>query len=701
MAEFYTYILQVNVALAVFYLLYRLLFSPDTFFGIRRFFLLTMLFLAFTYPLVPLSGWLEEQVPLQAIILNYADFLTVTAIPERVEPPLLTVENICLALWLSGGTLLLARMLMQLGSVCRLAVRGLRVSRNGLKLIVLQKETAPFSFFGWIFINPDHHPEKELQEIVTHERAHVNQYHSLDVLAGELLSILFWFNPAVWFIRYEIRQNLEFLADKDVVSSGYNRKNYQYHLLRLTYQSAAAQIVNNFNVSQLKKRITMMNKKRTSRLALIKYALLLPVTGGLILASNARAVARVAQEVIESKVAEVEKITMVGKVVDENGKPMRGVSIVIKGTNEGTVTGANGSFSISGHGANVLVFSYVGKASQSIPLRAGLNDFVVTMRAAPTQLEGIEVVGYSEQGKRKEVKEGEEVFVAVEEQPQFPGGKEEMLRFLGENVMYPVEAQVDEAAGRVLVSFVVDKQGKITGAKVARKVHPALDAEALRVINSMPVWQPGKQRGTPVDAEVTVPINFALQGAPTTGNASSGEVQSIIVTGNTPSGAQKSVDDVVSENKNIAVKTTGDVTIPENGKLLYIVDGVKQPSGYNIPDIEEIESISVLKDAAGGAIYGEEGREGVIVITTRKGGGNGLESNSSDKFSIEPEDRNLDPVNRIIIEDGKLITAGEYKIAPEKIKKFEVLKDKKEIERYAKKYGRKSAEAVFIITTVK
>ncbi|MCQ5178192.1 hypothetical protein NE693_16470, partial [Faecalibacterium prausnitzii] len=83
---------------------------------------------------------------------------------------------------------------------------------------------------------------------------------------GEILCIFFWFNPVVWLLRKEIRQNLEFLADEQVVNSGYNRKNYQYHLLRLSHQSTAVPIVNNFNVSQLKKRIIMMNKKKTSRI---------------------------------------------------------------------------------------------------------------------------------------------------------------------------------------------------------------------------------------------------------------------------------------------------------------------------------------------------------------------------------------------------------------------------------------------------
>ena len=94
---------------------------------------------------------------------------------------------------------------------------------------------APFSFFHWVFLNPEDYSDRERKEILTHEKTHVEQWHSVDMLLGEVLCILFWFNPFVWLLRRDIRQNLEFLADRKVVESGYDRKNYQYHLLRLSH----------------------------------------------------------------------------------------------------------------------------------------------------------------------------------------------------------------------------------------------------------------------------------------------------------------------------------------------------------------------------------------------------------------------------------------------------------------------------------
>jgi len=102
-------------------------------------------------------------------------------------------------------------------------------------------------------MNPALHSENETKQILTHELTHVRQGHSFDVLAGELLSIVCWFNPASWLMKREIRQNLEFLADSNVLESGIDTKTYQYYLLQLSYQTLDLKLTNKFNVSPLKK----------------------------------------------------------------------------------------------------------------------------------------------------------------------------------------------------------------------------------------------------------------------------------------------------------------------------------------------------------------------------------------------------------------------------------------------------------------
>lgn len=113
--------------------------------------------------------------------------------------------------------------------------------------------------------------------------------------------------------------------------------------------------------------------------------------------------------------------------------------------------------------------------------------------------------------KPKEEEVTEEIFVVVEEQPEFPGGNAAMMKFLSDNIRYPVIAQENGIQGRVICNFVVERDGSITDAQVVRGVDPSLDREAIRVIQQMPKWKPGKQRGSAVRVRFTLPVVFRLQ----------------------------------------------------------------------------------------------------------------------------------------------------------------------------------------------
>lgn len=597
MKEFYLYAVQVNVALLVFYLLYQVLFSRDTFLEIRRLFLMTVIVLAFTYPAITFSSFESGEQPLQEVMAGYYEALTVAAsvVSPVEEAPLFTWQNVVMLVWMSGVVFFLVRMLVQFGVVCRMAVRGEKVYCCGQRVIALRHETAPFSFFGWIFVNPDRHDEKELSEIMTHEITHMRQWHSVDMMTGELLCIFFWFNPLVWLLRKEIRQNLEFLADKHVVSSGYNRKNYQYHLLRLSHQTTAVQIVNNFNVSPLKKRIIMMNKKRTSRIGLVKYALLVPVTGLLILSANAKAVAEIAEKTITHIATGDKDLQMKGKVVDENGKPIPGVSVIIKNSYVGGMTDEKGNFVIREHDAGILCFSFVGMKSREVPYEPGTKELKVVMYKDNLQLDRVVVVGYTgEAAAPRKEDEVKEIFVVVEDMPRFPDGK--IQQFLAKNIRYPVRAMENGVEGTVYVTFVVDKTGKITNPRVVQGVDESLDREALRVINVMPDWIPGKQRGMAVDVQFTIPIEFMLKR-----------------------------DDRKSENSGAAANDPAtvsnrltDAKSLAKSEVLYIVDGEEMAKDFELNSIpvDQVKSITVLKDKAAIAIYGEKAKNGVVVIET-------------------------------------------------------------------------------------
>ncbi|SFK91722.1 outer membrane transport energization protein TonB [Porphyromonadaceae bacterium KH3CP3RA] len=113
--------------------------------------------------------------------------------------------------------------------------------------------------------------------------------------------------------------------------------------------------------------------------------------------------------------------------------------------------------------------------------------------------------------KPKQEEVTEEIFVVVEEQPEFPGGNAAMMKFLSDNIRYPVIAQENGISGRVICNFVVERDGSITDVQVVRGVDPSLDREAIRVIQQMPRWKPGKQRGSAVRVRFTLPVVFRLQ----------------------------------------------------------------------------------------------------------------------------------------------------------------------------------------------
>ncbi|WP_321438745.1 TonB family protein [uncultured Bacteroides sp.] len=289
------YFLKINIGIALFYAFYRLFFYRDTFFHWRRYALLSFLAISFLYPLMNIQDWVKEQEPMNEIATIYAANMLPEAGVTPQESNMWTqlIKNIGpVAYWLIAG-LLFIRFLAQLISISILAIRCRKTEINGITVRIPNKPSSPFSFFHWIFISPELHSEKETKEILIHEETHARQWHSIDVLFSELINIFCWISPFSWLIKREIRNNLEYMADNRVILSGHDTKSYQYHLLGLANQKAAANLYNSFNVLPIKNRITMMNKKRTKSIGKTKYAMFIPLAVLLMLVSNIEAVARV------------------------------------------------------------------------------------------------------------------------------------------------------------------------------------------------------------------------------------------------------------------------------------------------------------------------------------------------------------------------------------------------------------------------
>ena len=424
------YLLQVNVGLILFYALYKLVCTRDTFFRSRRFILIVSLVLPFILPFIDVREWLESRD--RMIMLTHFDYSAV--LPEIVvgSEAVETGNRVFVLsewigyLYLAGVVALLVRLAVQAFSLYRLIVRMPEKEINGVRVKCLNDPSGgPFSFFGSIFMNPAAVKEDEISEILTHEMAHVKQHHSVDVLLAEMVSICCWINPFAWLLKREVRLNLEFLADRKVMEAGFATKSYQYHLLGLAYNHKYG-LSNNFNFSHLKQRIIMMNKKKSNAAGHIKYALFVLPAFALLVAGNISC----SQDASQTEDAKEEVVAPVSPEAKE----------------------------------------------------------------APADSTA-----------------KEEVFMVAEQMPEYPGGMKEMLKFLQENVKYPENAMKNNVQGRVIVQFVVEKDGTPTEFKVLRSVDPDLDAEALRVMKAMPKWKPGMQKGQVVRVKFTVPVSFKLQ----------------------------------------------------------------------------------------------------------------------------------------------------------------------------------------------
>ena len=269
------YFLEANLGIVLFYAFYRLLCVRDTFFVGRRVALLSFVAASFVLPFVGMewSSFSMTESPVTEYVTTFLmpEVTVATRGPSAPHP--LSAGFLLAMLYYAGVAVMAVRMGARWVSVLRL----LRVSPSGVmrgrRVRLLPDPSGPFSFFGWIFVHRESVKPDEEAEVLAHETAHVRQWHSVDVVLMELLTVVCWWNPFAWLMKRETRENLEYLADRSVIRSGFNPRGYQYHLVALACQNGKAGLINSFNLSNLKKRIIMMNKKRTNRTGYLKYAL--------------------------------------------------------------------------------------------------------------------------------------------------------------------------------------------------------------------------------------------------------------------------------------------------------------------------------------------------------------------------------------------------------------------------------------------
>ena len=556
MGTFLAYTLKSAFCLILFYPAYRLLLSRETFHRFNRIALLALLALSALLPLVTISSAL----PTSSAALTMPQALptlqpqAMDAVQEVASAPLTTLGWAHALLWiyLLGCIVYACYQLIsfvRVGSLIRKAKREpmpdyINIKERGthVRLYVHDEELAPFSWMHLIVVS-----RKSLEEsgraILTHELAHIAHRHSWDLLLADVCLLFQWFNPTAWLLKQELRTVHEYEADDMVVQSGINARDYQTLLIKKAVGTRLYSMANNLNHSSLKKRITMMLKKRSNPWARLKYLSILPLAALSVAVFARPEVSNKLNEISSVKVNDLTSIAkedevksaenspaklvnVSGKVINERtGKPIAGVSIVVTNPADGRIIAAcvsshNGKFSLDSYEGLAMRFSFVGMQEPKVIIpRGGSKSMTVTMREEAHSIPEMMVVAYAPEKKSYPVPEPKtssskgdegEIFIVVERTPEFPGGMGELMKYLQRNVRYPAAAQQAGIQGKVEVEFTVKKDGSVSDVKVIRSVNPELDAEAVRVISAMPKWKPGEQRGTPVDARFEMPIVFRL-----------------------------------------------------------------------------------------------------------------------------------------------------------------------------------------------
>ena len=554
MGVFFIYILKSSVCLVLFYLFFRLLLSKETFHRFNRMALLGVLFFSLLIPCIEVTT--RHQVEVQQAVLSIEQLLLMAeleATPANVgavqETSAISWVQVVLLVYLAGILFLACRNIYSLICLFRLIHSGKHEKlEKGVTLVVHNQEIAPFSWMKYIVISRKD-LEENGREILIHEMAHIHHRHSVDLLVADICIFFQWFNPSAWLLKQELQNVHEYEADETVINEGVNAKEYQLLLIKKAVGTRLYSMANSFNHSKLKKRITMMLKEKSSPWARLKYLYVLPVAAIAVTAFARPEVSETVEEISAVKVNDLTAIVET-KVAESSG--------------------------------------------QLLPVQSVPKDSVNRKsKVAVQQMDELVVVGYA---SKDSVKDREPVFNVVEQMPSFPGGMEALMQYLAKNMRYPVEAQKNKVQGRVVVGFIVSKDGDIKKAHILRGVDPELDAEAIRVIESMPRWMPGMQRGKAVAVSYTLPVMFRL-----TGDALG--LKLVEASGSTAGELDKGVTFSYAEGK----------------QPLCIVNGKEVDwAVMRALNPDRIKSITVLKDKAIlEEKYGEKGQNGVLLITLK------------------------------------------------------------------------------------
>ena len=504
MSAIFIYAIKSAICLALLYLPYTLLMRRDTFYSFNRIVLMGIVLLALVLPALDLPVFdngilsgisgkgraiIEIGMP-QAVIEGTGQHVAQPNPVDVSQEWSVLLVQMLLLIYIIGVGVCFVWKLISLIRLMRFIPAGSiwKEQKDGVTIYCHLGEASPCSWMNKIVISEDDYNNNP--SVMIHEKAHCHKGHSWDTLLVSLVEVFMWFNPCIWMLDHSLQEVHEYEADDEVLRQGVTAKNYQMLLIEKAISTSSYTFANGFNHSLLKKRITMMMKKKSNKwLSGTKALYLLPVALVAVAAFATPKVSKNLEAVIDGKV-----------------------------------------------NANVLNDQNI--SSKNVENQAEVDEITPTLTSQEAIVLDEEpkraVIAIDEMAPEVEQDPDTAVFSVVEKMPEFPGGMQALMTFLASNVKYPAIAQEAGVQGRVLVKFTISKTGKVKDARVIRGI-PAISApepvlesekemyekkaeaayqintEALRVVESMPDWIPGQQKGQAVNVSYTVPINFKLQ----------------------------------------------------------------------------------------------------------------------------------------------------------------------------------------------
>ncbi len=498
------YAVETMAVTGILYLLYRLLLDRKVPFGWARAYLLGAILLGVVIPALDIPVWTGKVIYVEEVAAVDATGAMVPAPTERIAQ--MDGLWIIALLYALGAGCFLALILRQCRQIGRIGRHAIRSEQMGYPLMQTEARITPFSFLRTIYIWQQT-PAEELPTILAHEVSHIRRGHTIERIAVELLKALLWWNPMVWLVARTLTEVEEFEADQDVLRNGFSRNEYMTTLFRQQF-GFSPDISNGLPHSLTKKRFQMMTRNVQHSHALMRGAAVAATVAGLFCAFSLTAQATEYRtsdaSVVTEQSADTSKQTVRMIVTNKQG-PVVGATIVVVGTTRGTTTDFNGVATIDAAVGDQLQIAYIGHESRTITIG---KDTALIVSLTPSEEQPKEDKIYAEKYGDPSIEDTP--FLVVEQMPTFNGGDLNTFRHWLMEHIRPCRNEAGEfLTGRVLIQFVIERDGTLTIGRVLQSPDIRLSNEVIRLLASSPRWDPGSQRGQRVRVQYTLPVNFS------------------------------------------------------------------------------------------------------------------------------------------------------------------------------------------------